>query len=200
MADFFIGRNQGKYKIIINFSLIDIFIDELSPYAKFYGVTFQESSDKVFASVEKNSSKANGVFLKNKDLALSISIKNETQNITSSITNEEWIYANMLLGNFYLSLNDIGKYRPLEINYDKYRVDFDKGCFRGQEIIARMKYLGVDRRKFITIISNKEILSEKKLRILGDKLKYKNFYVYHCSINNDYMSEYQKNNPHVVLV
>ena len=102
--------------------------------------------------------------------------------------------------NFYLSLNDIGKYRPLEINYDKYRVDFDKGCFRGQEIIARMKYLGVDRRKFITIISNKEILSEKKLRILGNKLKYKNFYVYHCSINNDYMSEYKKNNPHVMLV
>ena len=49
---------------------------------------------------------------------------------------------------------DVALYRPLELNYDKLRVSFTKGCFRGQEIIARMHYLGVNRRTFCTVIND----------------------------------------------
>ena len=45
---------------------------------------------------------------------------------------------------------DFNKYRPNELNYDKTRVSFTKGCFRGQEIVARVHYLGVNRREFVT--------------------------------------------------
>ena len=53
----------------------------------------------------------------------------------------------------FLDIENVKKYRPLEINFDAQRVSFDKGCFRWQEIVARMKYLGVDRRKFSTLIT-----------------------------------------------
>ena len=42
-----------------------------------------------------------------------------------------------------------------------------KGCFRGQEIVARMKYLGVDRRKFCTFIANNDFLENDLIKILG---------------------------------
>ena len=62
--------------------------------------------------------------------------------------------ANKLLLNFQMCAKDVALYRPLELNYDKLRVSFTKGCFRGQEIIARMHYLGVNRRTFCTIIND----------------------------------------------
>lgn len=198
MADFFIGVHSEKYKIIINSALIDVFIDELSPYAKFFGVSFKETKNYVSASIDSPNNKT-GEFLSNNEFALSIKI-DEIKGVNNTITLDDWTFANMVLGNMHLSINDVGKYRPLEINYDKLRVCFDKGCFRGQEIIARMKYLGIDRRKFLTLISNKKINPEKKLRIIGSEHKYKDFYVYFCSINNDFFKSYKEDNPDIVFV
>ena len=41
---------------------------------------------------------------------------------------------------------------PMELNL-WCAIDFKKGCYLGQEIVARMKYLGIDRRKFSTLIT-----------------------------------------------
>ena len=42
----------------------------------------------------------------------------------------------------------VGKYLPQDLNYDlNGRVDFDKGCYTGQEIIARLHYRGEPKRR-----------------------------------------------------
>lgn len=42
----------------------------------------------------------------------------------------------------------IGKYLPQDLNYDlNGRIDFDKGCYTGQEIIARLHYRGEPKRR-----------------------------------------------------
>ena len=102
--------------------------------------------------------------------------------------------------NFDLRKDDIGKFRPLEINYDKTRVAFDKGCFRGQEIIARMKYLGVNRRKFVTIISSDFIKESKNLRIIGEITKYKNFYIFNSLMNRDFFEEFALSYPEAEII
>ena len=169
------------------------------PFAKFFGVTFLETKNHVCASIEsKPFSKS--VFLKNKDFALSVKIHDEVKDISNSISWRGWSIANMLLGNFYLSKNDIGKYRPLEINYDKQRVSFDKGCFRGQEIVARMKYLGVDRRKFCTVISKKEIQVNKDLKMLGEPLKLQDNFVCLCIIKKDFLEIFKQENPSITII
>ena len=76
----------------------------------------------------------------------------------NSINLDMWNAANKILGILHLDKSDSGKFRPLEINFDKHRVSFEKGCFRGQEIVARMKYLGIDRRKFCTFIVNNDFI------------------------------------------
>ena len=41
ICDFIIHVNADIYKVVINKELADIFIKELTPFAKFYSVTFQ---------------------------------------------------------------------------------------------------------------------------------------------------------------
>ena len=45
------------------------------------------------------------------------------------------------------------RFLPLELNLDQWRaVSYDKGCFMGQEIIARMKYRGNLKKRLLSIM------------------------------------------------
>ena len=197
MAGFIIHKLKN-YKILIDETLIDIFIDELSPFAKFFDVTF--SIEDGFAHGHITSNKYVWAFFLDDIFALSISLEKEICVSEKPITKIDWIAANKLALNLDLNVNDIGKYRPLEINYDKNRVAFDKGCFRGQEIIARMKYLGVDRRKFVTIISPGAIKENKNFKVIGETLRYKDFYIFCSSMKRDFLDEFSSNNPNAVII
>ncbi|MDC3375573.1 tRNA-modifying protein YgfZ [Gammaproteobacteria bacterium] len=199
MAGFLISKSNNKYKIIINRELVDTFIDELAPFAKFFGVTFLEKTNYICASVESEPF-SKSIFLKNNTFALSVEIEDDKKDIANTISLKEWSVANMILGNFYLSKNEIGKYRPLEINYDIQRVSFDKGCFRGQEIIARMKYLGVDRRRFCTIISKTEIKEEKNLKIIGESIKLKDSFICLSIIKKDSLEALTQEDPSIQII
>ena len=198
MAGFLLNKSNDKYKIVINRELVHILIDELTPFAKFFSVTFLEKTNYVRASVESEPF-GKSIFLKSNTFALSVEIEDDKKDITNTISLKEWSAANMMLGNFYLSKNEIGKYRPLEINYDIQRVSFDKGCFRGQEIIARMKYLGVDRRKFCTIISKSEIKEEKHIKIIGESIKLKDSFIYLSLIKKDFLGVLKEDTSFLII-
>ena len=195
IAGFMINKAEN-YKILIDHWLVDIFIDELNPFAKFFDVTFSQESGLIYGTVSfEEQDKA---FFSNEVYSLSITL--EKSELTQTLLRDDWIAANKLALNFDLGKDDIGKFRPLEINYDKTRVAFDKGCFRGQEIIARMKYLGVNRRKFVTIISSDFIKESKNLRIIGEITKYKNFYIFNSLMNRDFFEEFALSYPEAEII
>ena len=154
LADFIIIKKNKKYKFIVesNSGLDIILIDELTPFAKFSNVEFKKTNEMVVGTISPKSN-SNQPFLSNNYFELSISTGINLNKDENSICALQWEAANKILGNLVLEKEDTAKYRPLEINYDKLRVSFDKGCYRGQEIVARMKYLGIDRRKFCTLIT-----------------------------------------------
>ena len=195
MAGFIIHKSEN-YKILIDQWLVDVFISELSPFAKFFNVTFTQESGLIYGNVSFE--KQDKAFYSDEIFSLSITLENN--DITETLEKDDWIAANKLALNFDLGKDDIGRFRPLEINYDKTRVAFDKGCFRGQEIIARMKYLGVDRRKFVTIINSDLVEESKGLRIIGEIVKYKNLYIFNSSINRDYIDEFALNHPKAQII
>ena len=195
MAGFIIHKSEN-YKILIDQWLVDVFISELSPFAKFFNVTFTQESGLIYGNVSFE--KQDKAFYSDEIFSLSITLENN--DMTETLEKDDWIAANKLALNFDLGKDDIGRFRPLEINYDKTRVAFDKGCFRGQEIIARMKYLGVDRRKFVTIINSDLVEESKGLRIIGEIVKYKNLYIFNSSINRDYIDEFALNHPKAQII
>jgi folate-binding protein YgfZ len=196
MSDFYIVKQKDTFKIVISKDQKNIFIEELKPFIKFYNCEFVESSEYVFGHITFKKDKTKTGMMKtleNKEIKLYISL-HASKIDESKISNYNWNIANAILNNYSMLAEDLGKFRPLELNYDKLRVSFDKGCFRGQEIIARMKYLGVSRRKFITVIADDKYINEKEIGLIGKPIFINNKKVFHAMIKTSFEEELTKNN------
>lgn len=183
MASFFLTKENNDFKIIIDESLINILIDDLSPYSKFFDVTFKLTDQLVIGSIFKDGEIK--PFLKNDHFSLKVQISHEKNKLNKSIQLKEWLTANKILRNYSLSIDDVNKYRPLELNYDLLRVSFDKGCYRGQEVVARMRYLGVDRRRFSTVITKTNYKIEKEFKLVGEKIVLKDYVIFNAIIKRE---------------
>ena len=196
MSDFYIVKQKDTFKIVISKDQKNIFIEELKPFIKFYNCEFVESSECVFGHITFKKDKTKTGMMKtleNKEIKLYISL-HASRIDESKISNYSWDVANAILNNYSMLAEDLGKYRPLELNYDNLRVSFEKGCFRGQEIIARMKYLGVSRRKFITVIADDKYINEKEIGLIGKPIFINNKKVFHAMIKTSFEEELTKNN------
>jgi len=195
-----IQKVNKNFKIIIEESLIETFVEDLMPYAKFFGVTFHMGDESVLGHVVDSLEKSNNnSFLTNGSFDLEVEIEEDKKSISNEISQDKWQIANKIALNHSLCFDDIALYRPLELNYDKLRVSFTKGCFRGQEIIARMHYLGVNRRSFCAVIENTEHPIENNIKPLGEKLECENYKIYNCFIEQDIQNELLKSNKHVLF-
>ena len=152
IADFILYKLQEEFYILINKDFVNIFCDELKVFSKFSSVEFQLSNKKIIGQILKKG-EAKNFYSKNDTFQVNVFLKNSDYHHKNTLNLDHWYVANKLLGILFLDKSDSRKFRPLEINYDSSRVSFEKGCFRGQEIVARMKYLGVNRRQFFNIYS-----------------------------------------------
>ena len=198
MASFFLIKENNNFKIIIDESLINILIDDLSPYSKFFGVTFKLTTQFVIGSISDNEKIK--PYLKNEYFSLTVQLSHKKNELGSSIKLNEWLIANKILRNYFLSIDDINKYRPLELNYDLLRVSFDKGCYRGQEVVARMKYLGVNRRRFSTVITDIDYEFEKDFKVVGNKIELKNYNVFNAIIKTGDLETIKENKGVITII
>ena len=198
MADFIISRSNKGFNFILKRSVSSKLIDELAPFAKFNSVTFEENKSKVMGMISDTNEKLKA-FAKNDHFSTYVYILNSKTMPNTSISNENWEAGNKILGNYFLESDDIGKFRPLELNYDKLRVSFDKGCFRGQEIVARMKYLGIDRRSFLTFIASNKFNTNEHIKIVGKKIEIDDKLVFNGIIKKDLIPDIQ-NHPQILKI
>ena len=166
IADFVVFKQDNEFFIIIQKDFISIFTNELEVFAKFGSVSFDICDHKIIGEIF-NKGDANNFYCSNDQFELSLYLKKSDYKNKNTINLDMWNAANKILGILNLDKSDSGKFRPLEINFDKQRVSFEKGCFRGQEIVARMKYLGIDRRKFCTFIVNNDFVESNLIKTLG---------------------------------
>ncbi len=87
-------------------------------------------------------------------------IKNILSNYISNISDIE--FKNFRLNNLITVLDEIIGIHPLELSMKKL-ISFDKGCYIGQEVVARMDTYNKIQRKLVTITSDYPF-EEKKLR------------------------------------
>ena len=188
IADLIAYKHEERFKIIIDKSLMEVFVDELTPFAKFFSTKFDLSNEKVIGRVSKKNS-SQSFYATNNTFQVTIELYKQDFKHKSTISFDKWDLANKLLGIFFLKKEDSGKYRPIEINYDKLRVSFEKGCYRGQEIVARMKYLGVDRRRFCTFITSNDFKEINDIKILGKTIIINDKKIFNGIIKKDQMDE-----------
>jgi folate-binding protein YgfZ len=105
-----------------------------------------------------------------------------TQNHNLSVSNSDgWVYQDISAGIPWLSEATSEQYIPQMLNIDKLGgISFTKGCYTGQEIIARTHYLGKAKRELflaecdITAMLNidDQIFSDENKQSLGKVLSF----------------------------
>ena len=78
----------------------------------------------------------------------------------------KWLLFRIKRGLARIHEHSVGKYLPQDLNYDLNGfVDFDKGCYTGQEIIARLHYRGQPKRRLslLTVRSSTQPASDERI-------------------------------------
>ena len=190
LSDFFIIPFNDSFLIEINQKFFNDFIAKLKLYKLRTNINIDETNDFTSVVIINNSSSNSTeegqiIFNKeyieyvdprNKNLGNRVVIKPElidnlikSKNYSLSNTNE---YQKIMIQNLIPnSLNDliVNKSLLLENNFDQINaLDWDKGCYVGQEITARMKYRALLKKSIRTV----EIISGSIMP--GNKIFYNN--------------------------
>ena len=98
------------------------------------------------------------------------------------LTEAEFDLNILLMGQFLFNYQDTSKHRPHDIGMNNSHVSFSKGCFRGQEVIARTEHLSKKKKEIIPIkaedeasIKSKKIKTLKKVKSKGNTFKLVSF-------------------------
>ena len=191
IADFVVLKQDNEFFILIQKDFISIFRSELEIFAKFGSVSFDICDHKIIGEI-CNKGDSNNFYYSNDEFELSLYLKKSNYKSKNDINLDIWNAANKILGILNLDISDSGKFRPLEINFDKQRVSFEKGCFRGQEIVARMKYLGINRRKFCTFIVNNDFVENNLIKTIGNIINLDDKRVFNGIVKKDDIEEVKK--------
>ena len=79
---------------------------------------------------------------------------------------EAWQQADIMAGLYWITNEQTDKWIPQQIAWDQLGgVSFNKGCYTGQEIIARLQYLGKSKKVMALVVNNaaSESLTEEQL-------------------------------------
>ena len=150
-------------KVDINTSserLIGLIGDDLTDALAQLGITFEDDATACDFCYGKALKLADNRVLLMVDSQFSI-----PDNISTLDNDAPWKQAAILAGEPQLSSEAIGEYVPQMVNLQAIGgISFKKGCYTGQETVARMKYLGKNKRAMYIVSGQSEgLLSELDL-------------------------------------
>jgi len=186
LCNFEIIFDKNRWLIIIEKSSKGIFLEEISKFLPFYKVSVALLDLKVTGvtrNKDENILSNEHIIFQSDEALLSLIIANDKK-IKSDLELIDWAFNRKLLGDHQINFNEKGKYRPHELGQHITRVSFKKGCFKGQEIIARMEYLGkLKKETRLIVYKNKEEVSE--FTIIGKTYQYKDKFFSSCLGNTN---------------
>ena len=164
-AEFLITDNNG-IEILVDASSENILSEELHKFIKFYNLEVEIKSRKVLYKFFIKSESMHYLISNNKLFCDIEFMKNDSIDL---LTKEEFELNFLLLGQFLFTNQDSDKYRPHDLGMSKSHVSFSKGCFRGQEVIARTEHLSKKKKEIIPISYEDEIsIDSKKVKTLRE--------------------------------
>ena len=177
-AEFFVSDNGG-INLLLDESSESVLTEELNKFIRFFGLEIAIGSKNV--TYKFFSRKDTSDYLQaNDDMCFDITIDEVTKDNLLSARDFELNI--LLLGQFLFTSSDSGKYRPHDLGMNKSHVSFEKGCFRGQEVIARTEHLSKKKKEIIAIhcedessIESRKIKTLKEISLSKDVLKLVSF-------------------------
>lgn len=146
VADFWVVRWQDDYLFILPKTMVSLVQNHLQKYAVFSKVKIAQE-DYFIAEWSGSGSDYISIALPNKNRQVIISEKNPFPDVTINSDETEWKKNNIADQLCIVYPETSLLFTPHMIGLEKCGgVSFDKGCYVGQEIVARTEYLGAAKR------------------------------------------------------
>ena len=157
LALFWVMRSNDDFLLSFPLDLLEIIKSRLQMFVIMSDVTIDDVTDDYLqiGVIDENQNKA---FTINDKLSLIITPSNELEKLNIS-SKDTWDKAciDSSLPEIYLLTSEKMVPQMLNLDIDEIGVNFSKGCFPGQEVVARLHYLGVAKRRLFTFESDSEI-------------------------------------------
>ena len=163
IASAFIQERNDQYDLILSSEIIDDLENHLQRYILRSKVFIEQSHEKTFGAYKSNI---------NKDSKECRSLKNDPkrvltlssqvpESIDNFITSEEWIRCDIENSIAIINKESTEKFIPQMLNLDILEaVSFSKGCYTGQEVVARVQHRGkIKQRMFKFKTENEDLIS-----------------------------------------
>jgi hypothetical protein len=179
IALFWLMRSKGSYLLSFPADLLETVITRLQMFVIMSDVLIENISDQVLqiGFINENHSEAYSI---NDNLSLLIQA-NQEKNIELTSHYDQWTKAciDSKIPEVFSNTSEMLVPQMLNLDINEIGVNFSKGCYPGQEVVARLHYLGEAKRRLFSFKSDGEIqlgdnlfcASSKAAKVRGNRYK-----------------------------
>ena len=176
---FWVMRSDSSFLLSFPIDLLDKVISRLKMFVIMSDVIIEDVTNSFVQVGLINEIDPNGYLINEK---MSLSVQSKKNDIEVKINNyDEWMKACIESGipEVFLSTSEKLVPQMLNLDIDEFGVNFSKGCYPGQEVVARLHYLGEAKRRLFSFKSDSEMqigdnlycASSKAAKARGDRYK-----------------------------
>ena len=179
IALFWVIRTDNSFLLSFPIDLLEKVISRLQMFVIMSDVLIENASEE-FSQIGLIDEKVEGSYLINERMSLFITSPKE-QIVKNSTIDDEWTKASIdsQLPEVFLSTSEMFVPQMLNLDIDEVGVNFSKGCYPGQEVVARLHYLGQAKRRLFSFQCDFEVQigdnlycsSSKSAKVRGDRYK-----------------------------
>ena len=154
IASAFIQGRNDQYDLILSSEIIDDLENHLKRYVLRSKVVIEQSIEKTFGSYKSDVNEDGKEYgsLKNDPERVLILSTQAPKSIDNFITSEEWIRCDIENKIAIIDKESSEKFIPQMLNLDILdAVSFSKGCYTGQEVVARVQHRGKVKKRMYKI-------------------------------------------------
>ena len=163
IASAFIQGRNDQYDLILSSEIIDDLENHLKRYVLRSKVVIEQSIEKTFGSYKSDVNEDSKEYgsLKNDPERVLILSAQAPKSIDNFISTEEWIRCDIENKIAIIDKESSENFIPQMLNLDILdAVSFSKGCYTGQEVVARVQHRGkIKQRMFKFKTENKDIIT-----------------------------------------
>ena len=149
-----IHRSEDLFRLILNIDLRDELSNHLQKYILRSKVNIQTSEELIFGIHQKDirNSEEEYISLLN-DPQRSVFISNKPpEDVDQTISSDDWVECDINTMIPIISNESSLQYIPQMLNLDELKgVSFSKGCYTGQEVVARVQHRGKVKKRMYKI-------------------------------------------------
>lgn len=145
--------NSGQFFLLVRKDLLPNALEALKKYAVFSKVSFDLRDWQIVGIIGEKCSKIQPLFTLEIDEQRAILLNETSLALTFNADEEEWDLADIQAGIPHLSAKMQNEFIPQAMNLQaiEQAVSFTKGCYIGQETVARAKYRGANKRAMFVL-------------------------------------------------